>query len=128
MYLENEKEIKAKKDKEDQEKALNIQEENEKTEKLRNVTSEVQNLKTQLKKATENLNVQASVSDKLLNDAHERLKTALKKGDLCEAKVAQSLIEAFMRSKEELKEKENEVNSLHTKIGKRQSSVITNFF
>lgn len=118
MYLEEEKN--KKKEREDKDNALKKLKEEEKLkrEAANKSKEEVNKLEIELKKVKEDAKLQATVSDKLITEASERLRNALKSGDMAEAKLAQSMIEGFLSSKKELEDKEKEVDKLRSKIGK----------
>lgn len=68
----------------------------------------------------------AVVSDKLIAEGNERLKTALENGYITEARVAQNIITAGITNNEELKVKKNEFRSLSAIVNKRKNNLIIN--
>ncbi|CAI6357910.1 unnamed protein product [Macrosiphum euphorbiae] len=87
----------------------------------------IEHLEGQLKSAVNVQINQKKASDQLLNDGNKRLKKALNKNDAVEAKIAQSMIEAATKLRNEEQENESETNLIQKKIEKRKNCLITNF-
>lgn len=127
-YLENEKRRKEQEENEARKLKEKLEEENARLKRAEEEKEEITHLEQKLKEAKKNINQQSAVSDQLLNEGNERLKQALKKNDLHEAKLAQSMINAAIATNWEKKGKEKEINNLESNIGKRKNSIITSFF
>lgn len=89
---------------------------------------DIDKFKEELKIAKKKENTQVEASEKLLQEANRRLKKALDKGDYTEAKLAQTMIEGVVKSKEDCRDSRKTIDSIEKKIEKRKDSIITSFF
>lgn len=99
----------------------------EKVLKLSKNKQDIKSLSTELKAAKKEESLQTQVSDKLLEEANKRLKKALDRGIFSEAKIAQSMIEGVMISKEQGKCKRKLVDTLEKQLEQKKDSLITTF-
>src|SRR5678815_1382472 len=71
---------------------------------------------------------QSGSAGKLLLEAKERLKRALKKKDFSEASLAQAMLEGVTNVQKEASEKRRSVENLQVAVEKRKTSLISDFF
>ena len=104
-----------------------LRKEKEMREKVDKESKEVKNLNEKLLDAKKEAKMQSEITENLLSEANDRLKRALQKNDIKEARIAQAMIDAAVTGKKNLKEKKNEVDGLVKKIEKRKDEIIDNF-
>ena len=127
-YLDREREKRRLEDeaaKAEQDKKI-AEEENKKQldQKRKKISDDEQMLKKLRKEEAE----QSGSAGKLLLEANERLKRALKKKDFSEASLAQAMLEGVTNVQKEASEKRRSVENLQVAVEKRKTSLISDFF
>lgn len=126
-YLENEKKKQEAKKKAELELQKAAEEEERKKKEAEKNQKEIVDLEKQLDDLNKNVQERVAVSDQLIVEGHKKLKNALESGNITQARVAQNMISAGIKSNEELKVKKDEAHNLTTVINKRKNKLITNF-
>lgn len=85
---------------------------------------DISKLEQQLKNDKVIVQNKRKASDKFLKEANERLKNALQKGDLVEAQIAQSVLEAANNLRIEERDNEIKTGKIQNNINKRKSKII----
>lgn len=107
-------------------KLLREEEENQRRKDVKKIWV-ILELEDKLKSAKEHQNHHKKACDQLLLDANKRFKKAIDKNDLIEIKIAQSMVEAATKLRNEEREKEIETMNIQNKIEKRKNNIITKF-
>lgn len=124
---------KKKREKEDEERKKQEKEEEEKARadeasRKQSLREDIGRLEEEVKKARKIEESQKKAAVRLLDEASDRLKNALKRDDLEEAKLAQGMLEGAQVLQKGYEVNENKADNLQRKLEKRKSVLITSFF
>src|SRR5215469_14241452 len=128
MHLEEEKKLKEEQEKKKKEELRVAQEAEEENKQAKDSREKIIEMEKKILKSKSDQKNNSKAFEEIFDNATERLKKALEKGDLEEASVAQSMLEGAKAVKKKGEEKSKEVDVLQRRIEKRKNSVIDMYF
>ncbi|XP_054830347.1 AF4/FMR2 family member 3 [Eublepharis macularius] len=128
MYLEEQKRMKEEEEKKKEEEIHLAKEMEEKVKQAEESRKKIAEIESKISLTKKDHEATSEASDRLFKEANERLKRAIRKGNLQEVSVAQGMLEGCVVMRGTEQQKLKEVETLQKTVEKRKNSLITAFF
>lgn len=127
QFLEEQRLLKEKQEKEQKEKEKIEKEVEEKKKLLKRSREEIENNEKFLEAIEHEMKIKSDAGSSLICEARKKLKIAIEKNDLSQVTVAKVMLDGAQNLQEEISKKEKEKNKLKKRVDKKRTSLITSF-